>query len=152
MVTVHFRSDPTGAAVYPRGARLRTCVTPCQHTISLSDGGSPDRRDFVLRRAGYRDEQVVVSLKKPEATVSAVLERRVRSTRGPVKATKRTDRPTRPAVQPKPKETAKSVTPKPKSGAKTPSGDGKKVRKPPKKGPRSGTISPSDTLNPFEKK
>jgi serine/threonine-protein kinase len=131
-VTVRFKSKPRGT-VYPQGSKKALCPTPCDVTIDPADGGSADRRDFVIRRKGYEDSAIAIDLHAPEETVNVVLERRTSSKR-PVRT-----KPTPPTPvdvdDPPPADTPKPTT-----------DDNVLEPKLPK------DIDPSDTLNPFGNK
>ncbi|MGE3543670.1 MAG: serine/threonine-protein kinase, partial [Kofleriaceae bacterium] len=57
-----FDSSPRGAGVYAAGSETGLCVTPCALKIDLDDGGAKDRRIFVVRAPGFKDQTVVVDL------------------------------------------------------------------------------------------
>ncbi len=74
-VTVRFNSKPDKAEVFAEGATERgsLCTTPCEYTIDPADGGSPSRRDFVVKLPGYDDSVVSVNLSEPPETLDVEL-------------------------------------------------------------------------------
>jgi len=131
-VELALRSEPSGAEVYPFGSGSRLCTTPCDVTVNPADGGSPTRRVYVVRKAGYQEQAIEVRLDdKPKEARRITLSRAGRDH----KNGKGTPPATTPVVDPKPPV----------------------VTRPPDVDPRqpdknSGKIDPSDTLDPFRKK
>jgi hypothetical protein len=73
-VELRINSEPS-AALYPVGSDTPVCKsTPCDLRIDSADGGSPDRRDYVLRAANYTDKSVTVNLRDPRDKIFVGLE------------------------------------------------------------------------------
>jgi serine/threonine protein kinase len=74
-VEVRFDSTPAGT-VFPDGSPTPLCQTPCTHKIDPKDGGSPDRRTYVVRSDGHLDGTIVVDLKREQRDFRVALEPR----------------------------------------------------------------------------
>jgi serine/threonine protein kinase len=152
---VRVRVDaPTGSTVQTTGAAGPLCTTPCTLEIDPADGGATDRREFVVRKNGYRDAAFAVDLLHPQPSVSIALEiatqepitashtspttatATTHTTRHPDPITKPDPAATKPVVAPPPDDSAA----KPGSGAPT-AGSGKPHR--------DTKVDPTATLDPF---
>jgi serine/threonine protein kinase len=60
-VELKFDSLPEGG-VFEDGHSAELCRTPCSFNLDLQDGGSTDKRVFVIRATSYRDARVPVIL------------------------------------------------------------------------------------------
>lgn len=72
IIVVKITSEPR-SKVFPYGAVTAKCETPCDLTIDPGDGGSPTRRDFLLRADGFEDELITINLQSPRNLVSHTL-------------------------------------------------------------------------------
>jgi serine/threonine protein kinase len=172
-VEVRFDSKPQGT-VYADGSTAALCRTPCTHNIDPRDGGSPDRRMFVVRTEGYEDAYYLVDLKDAQRDFSVTLEPRDEPAEAvaqepaatPDDKADRTGKPARPGVRPRPIKRPVGTKPRPDDKVAKP--DDKAVKpddrsspadtdlidppKKPDKRPAPGTIDPADTLDPFRRK
>jgi serine/threonine protein kinase len=177
-VEVQLDSTPAGT-VFADGSTTPLCQTPCTHRIDPKDGGSPDRRTYVVRSDGHLDGTIVVDLKSELRDFRVALEPREAPTEEPAAEApaepteepaaepeeptakpgkKPTTRPgirrtvKRPAKAPaKPPTDTAATRPADKSGTPAPSDPSEgRPRKPERKpDPR---IDPTDTLDPFRRK
>lgn len=74
LVELKFDSLPSGG-VYADGRSAELCRTPCNFNVDLGDGGPTDRRTFVVRAEGYKDQKVVVDFSSDKRAYAATLER-----------------------------------------------------------------------------
>jgi hypothetical protein len=74
LVELKFDSLPSGG-VYADGRSAELCRTPCNFNVDLGDGGPTDRRTFVVRSEGYKDQKVVVDFSSDKRSYAATLER-----------------------------------------------------------------------------
>ncbi|HWO25950.1 MAG TPA: serine/threonine-protein kinase, partial [Kofleriaceae bacterium] len=74
-VEVRLDSSPAGT-VFADGSTTPLCQTPCTRTIDPKDGGSPDRRTFVVRSDGHLDGTIVVDLRGEQRDFRVALEPR----------------------------------------------------------------------------
>jgi serine/threonine protein kinase len=176
-VEVRFESTPPGA-VFAEGNPAELCRTPCTHRIDPRDGGSPDRRSFVVRTDGHEDASIVVDLRGAEREFTVALAPRaeavpeaVAEAEGPAAPTAvegtRLRPGTRPGVRPRP-GTRPAVKPRPDDQASKPDDKKPDDKKPgkrpddadlldptagrPAKKPATRPIDPADTLDPFRRK
>jgi hypothetical protein len=170
LVEVRFESAPS-AAVFAGGNPSALCHTPCTHSIDPKDGGSPDRRSFVVRTDGHQDASIVVDLKGTQRAFAVTLAPREEPApedvaEEPAPAPEAEDPKPRPGARPRPARRP-TVKPRPDDQASTASKpDDKKAgdRRPddadlldptagrPAKKPAPGPIDPTDTLDPFRQK
>ncbi|MBL0218499.1 MAG: protein kinase [Myxococcales bacterium] len=74
-VELRFDSLPSGH-VFADGKSAELCTTPCAFNVDLADGGSADRRTFVVKAEGYADGVVVVDLTTTQREFSVTLHER----------------------------------------------------------------------------
>jgi hypothetical protein len=74
LVELKFDSLPSGG-VYADGRSAELCRTPCNFNVDLGDGGPTDRRTFVVRAEGNKDQKVVVDVSSDKRAYAAPLER-----------------------------------------------------------------------------
>ncbi|MBA3502826.1 MAG: serine/threonine protein kinase [Deltaproteobacteria bacterium] len=60
-VELRFDSLPSGG-VYAEGQSAELCTTPCATKLDTKDGGSTERRAFVVKSPGYKDGRIDVDL------------------------------------------------------------------------------------------
>jgi serine/threonine protein kinase len=60
-IELRFDSLPS-AGVYAEGHSAELCRTPCAFNVDLADGGSTERRNFVVRSEGYLDKTIEIDL------------------------------------------------------------------------------------------
>lgn len=136
IIVVVMTSDPV-AEVFAVGAVSPLCTTPCDIEIDSADGGSPSRRDFILRGANHKDATITINLKAPRESVFTTLE--------PAKAPRPTVVPLDTDEPPKTKTGSKTKTGT-KSGSKTKTGTKTKAGTKTKPKCKAGA---QDTFNPF---
>ncbi len=68
LIVVAMTSKPI-AEVFAVGAVSAICTTPCDVEIDTEDGGSPTRRDFILRSNKHRDATITINLRAPRNRV-----------------------------------------------------------------------------------
>lgn len=73
-VRVRVVSRPVGE-LYAAGRRGALCETPCALTINPGDGGSAQRRVYVIKRPGYKDETITIDLAEPPSDVRVELQK-----------------------------------------------------------------------------
>ncbi|MDQ3364818.1 MAG: protein kinase [Myxococcota bacterium] len=167
---LRFESQPSGG-VYAEGQPAELCRTPCAHNIDLRDGRSTERRTFVVRSTGHKDQLVHVDLAAPQREFRVKLELLETIPTKPVEdgepVAEVPDEPARPLFPMR--DERGSVSKKaPRTGkvtrtAKPPEPDPVEVTKPdpvevtkpePKKPEpkQPDKIDPSDTLDPFRRK
>ena len=73
-VRVRVVSRPVGV-LHAAGRRGALCETPCALTINPGDGGSAQRRIYVIKRPGYKDETITIDLVEPPKDVRVELEK-----------------------------------------------------------------------------
>src|SRR5690606_15654800 len=61
LVELRFDSLPSGA-VFADGQSAELCRTPCSFDVDLGDGGSTQKRVFVIKSEGHEDGEIVVDL------------------------------------------------------------------------------------------
>ena len=164
-VELRFDSLPSGG-VYAEGQSAELCTTPCATKLDLKDGGSTERRAFVVKAPGYKDGRIDVDLTGTQHEFKITLDREATVTEvkppedKPVVADNPDDKPDK-AGKPgksgkivkavkKPKEEEKEVKPLPtfQGDDKPEAVDGKKadpVKKPEK-------IDATETIDPFNRK
>jgi hypothetical protein len=167
-VELRFDSLPSGS-VYAEGQSAELCTTPCATKLDMKDGGSTQRRAFVVKSTGYKDGRIDVDLTAPAREFKVTLDREATvtqiKTREPVtvieeKPEKPEPKPVKPTRPAKPAKTAKTVkkdtkveeTPvKPlptfRPDDKPEIVDGKR-RDP---GKKTEKIDPTETIDPFKK-
>jgi hypothetical protein len=161
--------------VFAEGNPAELCRTPCTHSIDPKDGGSPDRRSFVVRTDGHEDASIVVDLKGAQREFTVTLAAREEVV--PEIVAETTEEPAaeagaegtrlrpgaRPGARPRP---GKRPTVKPRPGEQARAPDDKKPddKKPddadlldpaagrPAKKPVTRPIDSADTLDPFRRK
>lgn len=69
---VKFDSLPSGG-VYAEGRSAELCRTPCSFNIDLGDGGSTERRTYIVRADGYIDHPVMVDLTGSQRSFAVTL-------------------------------------------------------------------------------
>lgn len=144
LVAVRFNAQPN-ADVFVYGETSPVCTTPCEHSIDPTDGGSPSRRDFVLRKVGYEDAVVSINLRDPPKAVDISLKRQeIRSLPSTGDPKKRDDR-----SRSKLKKDRRD--PKTKKDPKS-DGGGKKTGGKKTGGKKKKDISLEDTVDPFKNK
>jgi len=72
IIVVAMTSDPV-ADVFAVGAVSPLCKTPCDVEIDSADGGSPSRRDFILRTESHTDATITINLRAPRESVFTTL-------------------------------------------------------------------------------
>jgi serine/threonine-protein kinase len=119
-ILLRFDSLPSGG-VYAEGQSAELCRTPCETKLDLADGGSKERRTFIVKSAGHKDGRIEVDLTGSEREFHITLDREQTVTE--VKAAADEDATTddRPARTGRPGRTSKST----KSAKKPDKGDGK---------------------------
>jgi hypothetical protein len=158
LVEVRFDSSPSGS-VFSDGRTAELCQTPCSFDIDLGDGGPVAHRTFIVRRAGYRDYQVVVDLTGARREFAVVLQRDATT---PVRADATDRRPgkrSRPARKDardgKASRDSKDATDGSARDARDAHDDTARPVEPQRPADKKATgtaIDPSDTLDPFRKK
>ncbi|MGE0396088.1 MAG: serine/threonine protein kinase [Kofleriaceae bacterium] len=153
-VELRFDSLPSGA-VYADGQSAELCTTPCNINVDLTDGGSTEKRTFVVKSKGHKDGEIVVDLTSAQREYNVTLDQLItaKPPEPPVKTTKST-RPPKVTKQAdkaaaQPDKTDKKPTP---PDTTTPSSDD---LQPPEKKPEKkpgDKIDRSDTLDPFNRK
>jgi hypothetical protein len=162
LVELRFDSLPSGG-VYAEGQSAELCTTPCATKLDMRDGGSTERRAYVVKSPGHKDGRIDVDLTKPErefkitldreATVTEVKvvdpvipEKQVEPDKAPAKSKGRNTKTAK--KDPKPEE--KDVKPLPtfRPEDKPEGVDGTK-RDP---GKKPGKIDATETIDPFQKK
>ncbi len=89
-VDLEIDSDPKGA-VFAIGSETAICDrTPCELHIDTADGGSADRRDYIVRAENYIDKSVTVNLRDPREKIFVGLELMEVETTETTKTTKTT--------------------------------------------------------------
>ena len=161
LVEVKFDSLPSGG-VYADGQSAELCRTPCAFNIDLKDGGTADRRTYVIRSEGYKDLSVVVDLSSSKRDFRVTLEQREIVVVEP-EIDKKPDKPPRNGKLRKPNKVDKTVVVKPANDTAKPDRppitdpraelldptDGKPIKKPDKK---PTTIDPTELApDPFKK-
>jgi serine/threonine-protein kinase len=73
-VRVRVVSRPVGE-LHAAGRRGVLCETPCALTINPRDGGSAQRRIYVIKRPGYKDETITIDLTEPPRDVRVELKK-----------------------------------------------------------------------------
>ena len=73
-VRVRIVSRPVGE-LHAAGRRGALCETPCALTINPGDGGSAQRRVYVIKRPGYKDETITIDLVEPPKDVRVELKK-----------------------------------------------------------------------------
>ena len=73
-VQLRFDSLPSGG-VYAEGQSAELCRTPCETKLDLKDGGSTQRRTFVVKSSGYVDGRIEVDLTAADREFRITLER-----------------------------------------------------------------------------
>ncbi len=155
LVELRFDSLPK-AGVYVEGHSAELCRTPCAFNVNLADGGPTDKRTFIVRADGYRDRPVTVDLASTKRDYSVTLDQNTAAepaaadepapTKQPTKkgSTRKTsgkkgvaheqheDKPAEPVDKPADKPVDKPAD--------------KPVDKPK---PKTDTIDPTDTVDPF---
>jgi hypothetical protein len=158
LVELRFDSLPK-AGVYVEGHSAELCRTPCTFNVNLADGGPTDRRMFVVRADGYRDKSVIVDLHSVQRDYGVTLDQM--ETAGT--STSASDKPAdddHPKVQHPGRPPKHTVKADKKPPIDKPPIDKPPVDKPPiekpadpveKKPKPTGSIDPSDTVDPFQK-
>ncbi len=67
-IVVAMSSKPS-AEVFAVGAVSPICKTPCDVEIDTEDGGSPTRRDFILRSDKHKNASITINLRAPRTRV-----------------------------------------------------------------------------------
>jgi len=73
-VELRFDSLPSGG-VYAEGQSAELCTTPCATKLDLKDGGSTERRAFVIKTPGYKDGRIDVDLTGAQREFKITLDR-----------------------------------------------------------------------------
>jgi serine/threonine-protein kinase len=159
-VELRFDSLPSGG-VFADGRSAELCKTPCSFNLDLADGGSADKRTFIVRADGYVDGVVVVDLAAAQREFTVRLEQReVAVPERPITGTKTgTKTKTASGTKTKTTGTTKAVEtgtgPRPDTGALiNPDAEDPTGKKPDVK-PKKKTddeLDPSHTLDPFRKR
>jgi serine/threonine protein kinase len=163
-------SLPSGS-VYAEGQSAELCTTPCATKLNLKDGGSTERRAFVVRSAGYKDARIDVDLTNPQREFRVTLEHVQTVTEVKPPETNPTTIETKSPEDKRPEKTGKTTktgkvgkvgktnqvgTVKPETETKPlptfqdPKPETVEVKKP-DPGKKPGKIDASDTLDPFKK-
>jgi hypothetical protein len=74
LVELRFDSLPSGG-VYAEGQSAELCTTPCATKLDMKDGGSTERRAFVVKSAGYKDGRIDVDLTATQREFKITLDR-----------------------------------------------------------------------------
>ncbi len=158
LVEVRFESTPSGA-VFAEGNPAELCRTPCAHSIDPKDGGSPERRSFVVRTDGHQDASIVVDLKGAQrefaVTLAPTEEAAPETVAGtteepaaPTEAEGPRSRPgVRPAARPRPGKRP-AVKPRPDDQASKPDDKKPDDKKPDDKKPDDKKPDDADLLDP----
>ena len=159
-VELRFDSLPSGG-VYAEGQSAELCTTPCATKLDLADGGSKQRRSFVVKSAGYKDGRIDVDLTGNQREFKITLDREATVTE--VKQPVVEDKPVavtedQEPIAKKGKKITKTVKKEPKSEDKEakplptfqPEDKPETVKRDPDKKP--GKIDSTETLDPFRKK
>jgi serine/threonine protein kinase len=72
-VELRFESIPAGG-VYAEGQAAELCTTPCATKLDLKDGGSTERRAFIVRSPGYKDGRIDVDLTSADRAFKVTLD------------------------------------------------------------------------------
>ena len=151
LVELRFDSLPSGA-VYADGQSAELCTTPCSINVDPADGGSTEKRVFIVKSDGYKDGEIAIDLTSAKREYNVRLEHLIsakttepKNTTKPTKTTKVTKQSDKTATTPD--KTDKKVMP-PDTG--TASDDPPPDKKPEKK--PGDKIDRSDTLDPFNRK
>jgi eukaryotic-like serine/threonine-protein kinase len=164
-VELRFDSLPSGS-VYAEGQSAELCTTPCATKLDMKDGGSTQRRAFIVRSTGYKDGRLDVDLTAAPREFTVTLEREATVTqiKTPEPVTVIEEKPEKPEPKPgkpgKPGKSAKTVkkdtkveeTPvKPlptfRPDDKPETVDGKRRDS----GKKTEKIDPTETIDPFKK-
>ena len=159
MVDVRISSVPP-AQVFARGSTIPKCEsTPCKITIDPRDGGSPKRRQFVLRAGGFEDATIEVLLDRPKPEYRAELVALVtpEETEEPEPSSRKSERKNRGKRRGKREnESSQKSGDSGKTSAKKPPPEKKtdKTDKTPRdtKKTKTGPVSPDQVLDPFSKR
>ncbi|HEU0030977.1 MAG TPA: serine/threonine-protein kinase [Kofleriaceae bacterium] len=167
LIELRFDSLPAGG-VYADGQSAELCRTPCSFNVDTKDGGPTDRRTFVVRSEGYKDESVVVDLAASKREFRVTLTRDIGATIPTVSSSDRTS-PDKKTVRTTNKKPTKSGTKqteadKPDKPVETKPAETKPVEvkelddpsdsKPKtdaKKPDKKPTIDPTDLADPFKR-
>jgi eukaryotic-like serine/threonine-protein kinase len=73
-VELRFDSLPSGG-VYAEGQSAELCTTPCATKLDMKDGGSTQRRAFIVKSTGFKDGRLDVDLTAAPREFKVTLER-----------------------------------------------------------------------------
>jgi serine/threonine protein kinase len=159
-VELRFDSLPSGG-VYAEGQSAELCTTPCATKLDMKDGGSTERRAFIVKSTGYKDGRIDVDLTTGQHDFKITLDREatVTEVKPPVVEVKPVD--DKPTKVGKPTKIVKTVKKDPKAVEKAADKDPKPlptfqgedkpetVKRDPAKKPEK--IDATETIDPFKK-
>ncbi len=149
LVEVRIDASP-GATVFAAGSSAALCAAPCALVIDPADGGSIDRRDFLVRKPGYLDQPFSIDLAHPPTGVPIELVPLEVATPSGRDRRERA-RPTVPAAMPLPEGEVVPIptTPEPEPPAVVAEPDPTPVAPPPRKPRNDPKVDPTATMDPF---
>jgi len=141
-ILVKMTSKPS-AKIFAVGAVSPKCKTPCEIEIDTKDGGSPSRRDFILRADDHSDATVTINLRAPRKSVFTTLAATATKDPPPTNVL-----PTQPASK---NDTSSGDTKSgnTKTNGKPRKGNRTRPTKPKPKPKPKCKIGAQDTINPF---